>query len=180
MPVSWNGAKLHLGCGDRRLAGWINADGSLLPGVDLVLNVERDLDLLPSGVLAHVYSSHVIEHVHPDLLLGVLRGLHRALIVGGELTLATISLEGIYQNAYLKNYPVAAWNAYLYGDTKSTDPPFMAHRQAFTEPYLTELLKAAGFSVVRPWKLADYPEFAALNDCAASSWHVTLYLEGVK
>lgn len=181
MTIPWYGAKLHLGSGAHPLSGWINADAVPALGTDVLLDLNQDgMAAVPDGSLMHVYSSHVIEHVYPDRLPAALRHIHRALLVGGRLTLATVSLEGIYQNAYLKGYSVAAWNAYLYGDTKSTDSPFMAHRQAFTEPYLTGMLKEAGFAAVRPWKLTEYPEFAALNDCAASSWHVTLYLEATK
>jgi predicted SAM-dependent methyltransferase len=178
--MSWDGASLHLGCGGKRLAGCVNVDAVAGPGVDAVLDVTRDLGSLPDNALAWVYSSHVIEHIAPDLLPGVFAHLHRALRPGGVLTLATIDLDGIYHRAYSKGYSAHDWNAYLYGDTKSTDSPWMAHKQCFTAATLTALLRAAGFAQVRPWALAAYPAVAALNDCAASSWHVTLYLEGVK
>jgi predicted SAM-dependent methyltransferase len=172
-------SRLHLGCGTRRLDGWLNADAVARTGVDLVLDV-RLLHVLESETFDWIYSSHMIEHIHPDLLPGVLTNLFRALRPGAKLTLATISLEGIYRNAYQKSYQRDAVNAYLYGDSKSTDDPFQAHRQVFTEAWLTESLRAAGFSVFRTWSLSDYPEIAALGDCASSSWHVTLYLEAVK
>lgn len=168
---------LHLGCGTRRLAGWVNADADPAVRPDLVLPA---WDALPAESYAWIYASHVIEHVPPDLLPAGLAHLRRALRPGGKLTLATIDLDGIYHNAYRKGYSAHDWNAYLYGDTKSTDTPWMAHRQCFTAATLTELLLAAGFTEVRPWTLEWYPDIQALNDCAASSWHVTLYLEAVK
>ena len=176
----WLNRQLHLGCGGRHLAGWINADAVAAPGVDVVLELPKDLAKIPTAALTWVYSSHVIEHIAPDLLPQVLGELHRVLKPGARLTLATIDLDGIYNNAYRKGYTALAWNSYLYGDTKSTDPPFMAHRQCFTAASLTEQLQAAGFSVVRPWALAMYPEIHALNDCARSSYHVTLYLEALR
>lgn len=172
--------RLHLGCGDRVLPGWENVDGRAGPGVDRVIDIHGGLRALDDGAYSWVYASHTIEHICSDKLHEVLVNLHRALAPGGRLTLATISLEGIFHNAFEKGYSREAVNAYLYGDCKSTDSPFMAHRQVFTGAWLTEYLKAAGFSVVRQWSLDEYPEIKALNDCAASSYHVTLYLEGLK
>lgn len=172
--------RLHLGCGDKHLPPpWVNADANAGDGIDLIVNLYDPWQLQPEAY-SWIYASHVVEHLPGDRLPVALRFLFQSLKPGGRLTLATIDLEGIFHNAYEKGYSPAAWNAYLYGDAKSTDSPFMAHRQCFTAPYLTELLKTAGFATVRPWKLTDYPEIAALGDCAASSWHVTLYLEGVK
>jgi predicted SAM-dependent methyltransferase len=178
--IAWDGAKLHLGCGDHPLAGWINVDGRPGAGVNLILDVQHDLDMLPAGVLQWVYTSHVVEHIAPDLLPGVLAHLYRALRPGGVLTVATISLEGIFHNAYEKGYDPKAWNSYLYGNSNSTDNPFMAHRQCFTYQTLTAALNAAGFATVRPWTIEQYADIFALNDCARSSYHVTVYAEGVK
>jgi len=172
--------RLHLGCGDRILPGWENVDGRAGPGVNRVVQIHGGLWVLDTAAYSQVYSSHVIEHVFPDKLPAVLLDLHRILVPGGKLTLATISLEGIFHNAFKRSYSREAVNAYLYGDAKSSDSPLQAHRQVFTEEWLTEYLKDAGFPAVRPWALTDYPEIAALEDCASSSYHVTLYLEAVK
>jgi len=172
-------ARLHLGCGDKRLAGWVNADARSGDGIGLVVDL-HDPWQLKAGEYDHVYASHVIEHISPDRLPQALAHLYRALRPGGKLTLATISLEGIFRNAFEKGYSREAVNAYLYGDSRSTDHPLQAHRQVFTREWLTEYVKAAGFATVREWALTDYPEIAALNDCASSSYHVTLYLEGLK
>jgi predicted SAM-dependent methyltransferase len=178
--INWKDARLHLGCGSHRLDGWVNADGVQTCATDLVLDICRDLAAVPAGALAGVYWCHGPEHVAPDLLPGVLVELHRALAPGGRLTVATIDLNGIYHGAYAKGYLPEHWNAYLYGDARSTDHPFLAHKQCFTAPHLGALLCAAGFATVAPWALDQYPEIHALNDCARSSYHVTLYLEGVK
>lgn len=180
MSIQWQDGCLHLGCGEHPIPGWVNVDGRPGAGVDLILDIQHDLDTLPSGVLRWAYTSHLVEHVCPDLLPGVLAHLYRALKPGGLLTVATISLEGIFHNAYEKGYSTHDWNSYLYGNANSNDNPFMAHRQCFTAPSLTALLNAAGFTTVRPWSLESYPDLYALNDCARSSYHVTLYLEGVK
>ena len=174
------GGQLHLCCGDKVLPPpWVNADARPGPGVDLLVNL-HDPWQLPTSAYSWVYCSHAIEHLHPDRLHLALLKLRNSLEPGGRLTLATISLEGIYRNAFERGYPRKAVNAYLYGDAGSADNPLQAHRQVFTEAWLTESLREAGFSAVRPWALSQYPEIAKLNDCAGSSYHVTLYLEGVR
>lgn len=178
--MNWADAKVHLGCGSKCLKGWVNIDGQQLPGVDVVMDLHKDLGSLPSNSLSQVYWSHGPEHVYPDLLPGIFKDIHRALKAGGLLSVATISLEGIFHNAFEKGYKVKDWNAYLYGDVKSTDTPLMAHRQAFTYESLASLMTAAGFTTVRPWSLAQRAELFALNDCARSSFHVTVCAEGLK
>lgn len=179
--TDWTGGKLHLGCGDKLLAGWINVDGQAGPGVDAVIDIHANgLAAIPDGVLSWVYSSHVIEHLYPDHLPGVLANLYRALAPGGVLTLATTSLEGIYENAYRKGYTPSQWNCYLFGASWSVHHPMMAHRQVFTAPYLQTLLETAGFREVRPWVTTKYSQIHDLNDCARSSWHVSLNLEATK
>jgi predicted SAM-dependent methyltransferase len=147
---------------------------------DVVLHIPDGLWQLEPAAYEQVYWGHGPEHIFPDKLREALHDLHRILVPGGRLTLATISLEGIFHNAFEQGYSREAVNAYLYGDAKSTDHPLQAHRQVFTEAWLTESLKAAGFAIVRPWALAEYPELQSLGDCASSSYHVTLYLEGIK
>ena len=55
-----------------------------------------------------------------------------------------------------------------------------AHVFPHIDRSMTAYLQATGFTAVRPWTLAEYPELAAVGDCASSSWHVTLYLEATK
>ena len=181
MTLNFAGAKLHLGCGEKLLAGWINADGQPGDGIDLVLDIHKgELASIPGDSLLRIYTSHLIEHLYVDHLPPALAHMRRMLQPGGVLTIATTSLEAIYQNAYLKGYVPRQWNCYLFGNTHSIHHPMMAHRQTFTAPYLTELLMNAGFREVRPWTTEQYPEIHALNDCARTSWHVTLSLEAVK
>lgn len=181
--IDWRGARLHLACGAKRLAGWVNADADAAPVIqgvrgepDVVIDVGRDLARLPDASLAQVYWSHGPEHVAPDLLPAALAQLRRALRPMGCLTIATTDLWAIVT----RRFPDDNWEGPLFGHRRSTDAPWLAHLDCFTQEKLTRLLRDAGFSIVRPWALVNYPELAALGDYASTHADVTLYLEGVR
>jgi len=172
--------RLHLGCGDRILAGWENVDGREGPGVNRVVNIHGGLWVLESATYEWAYASHVLEHIFPNKLNEVLEHLHRVLAPGGRLTIATTDFEGIYKHRYLSPDNGSAWESALFGECNSTDHPMAAHRNCFTYPKVERLLLQAGFSAVRPWRTEDYPEIHALNDYARSCALVTCFAEGIK
>lgn len=188
------GAKLHLGCGAHRLPRpWVNVDGLPSPAADFVLRFDEFLKQVPDGAFTSVYWSHGPEHVAPDLLPGVLHELRRILAPGGELLLAAPDLVGIYENRFLTQKNGSAWQAAMFGETNSTDHPYLAHRQVFTHETLTALVRGAGFrrgtravqtvlEELEPWdwRLEDYPEIFVLNDYARSCALVTTLVRGVK
>lgn len=179
--MSWDGANVHMGCGSHPIPGWVNVDGAALPGVDVVLDIHAGLGAVPSDTVAWIYSSHVIEHICPNLLPEVLAHFHRMLRPGGLLTIATIDIDGIYHNWYRTNLNGGvSWNAALYGQTNSTDHPYDAHRQCFNYARLAECFRAAGFRDPRPWTTEKYACIYNLYDFARSCADVTCFCEGVK
>ena len=172
--------RLHFGCGDKHLAGWLNVDGVDGPAVDALMDLHFECVHLPTDQFDEVYSSHVVEHLYPDILPKVLRELRRSMREGAVIRIATIDLPGIFYNRYKTPANGTAWNSALYGETRSADHPFAAHRQCFTQASLMTLLAEAGFRDVKPWKIGDRPELAALNDYAKSCELVTCFAEGRK
>jgi predicted SAM-dependent methyltransferase len=167
--------RLHLGCAHFRLPSpWVNADA--LEGSDRVLDM-AELWPLDAESCSWVYSSHTLEHIEFDRLPKVLAGLHRVIRPGGKLTLATISIEAIYNNRYKAGARAASWISALYGDSWGLSRPFVSHKCAFDAPLLTGLLEDAGFRDIRRWEPKDYPEILALHDCATTDRDVSLLLE---
>lgn len=87
--------KLNLGCGRDVRPGYCNVDRVPLPGVDVVLDLERPLPF-PDGAFDKIYSSHVLEHV--EAFFALMAELHRVCATGGRLELYVphLSFFGAY------------------------------------------------------------------------------------
>jgi SAM-dependent methyltransferase len=74
--------RLHLGCGRDVREGFVNVDCVLLPGVDVVLDLESPLPFRDRS-FREVSSSHVLEHVAG--LIELVGELHRVSEPGARL-----------------------------------------------------------------------------------------------
>jgi predicted SAM-dependent methyltransferase len=156
--------RLHFGCGSKRLpAPWVNVDGQ--SGADMVLNMIDPWEIKP-GTVEWLYSCHAIEHVEFDTLPTMFARWHKM-----------IDIEAIYTNRYKAGARAASWISAIYGDSWGLDRPFAKHCCCFDEMLLANLLMDAGFNSVRHWEPAEYPEIAALHDCATTDRDVSLLLE---
>jgi predicted SAM-dependent methyltransferase len=85
--------RLHLGCGDRRLTGWLNVD---LWGSDLNLDIATGKLPFSENQFSEIVSQHVIEHLTlEDELIPLLMDCHRVLEQNGTLWLSTPDLEKV-------------------------------------------------------------------------------------
>ena len=89
--------RLHVGAGGQRLEGWINVDIRPFPGVDLVADVTRGLEL--SGI-DDVFAEHFLEHLAVDDALGFLTEVQHMLNAGGRLRLSTPNLDWVWRTHY--------------------------------------------------------------------------------
>ncbi len=81
--------KLHLGCGDHLLEGWLNTD--LRPRVAGVLPLDATRTLpFPDGSFDYIFSEHLIEHVPYPQGCKLLAECRRVLKPGGKIRLATL------------------------------------------------------------------------------------------
>lgn len=139
--------RLHVGCGEHRLEGWVNVDRQPLPGVDLVVDVTRSFHF--TGAEA-IYAEHFLEHLAADQALEFLRAAHRALAPRGWIRLTTPNLDWIVATHYGPRDAGAdarpdadaalRLNRAFYG---------WQHQLLWNEPLLREALAACGFVEVR-------------------------------
>lgn len=182
--------RLHLGCGSRRVPGWLNAD---------LERSEHDLDVaggrLPwrDAVFTDVVAEHLVEHLELGTeLVPLLRELRRVVRPGGELWLSTPDLARICR-AYVEDGAVsllrdrrARWARFDLGAgvpaSQLVNHLFHQdgeHRNLLDEALLGWALTEAGLPtwtrVDEAALLARYPGFPARGDDAQ-----TLYVRVIR
>jgi predicted SAM-dependent methyltransferase len=179
-------AKLHLGCGSRAFAGWINVDGYVQDGVDLVWDLRRRLPF-SDGAAELVYSEHTLEHLAKRDALALLGECYRVLQPGGRLRLGLPDAE-LYIRAYAERKPEffdflrKRWAMPSATPIELLNHSFRMngnHQYAWDFVTLSAALQRTGFRDVTRWAScsASRPEL-----CLDNPDHVfeSLYLEAQK
>ena len=124
--------KLHLGCGNIKLDGFINIDVRHTPATDRVMDIS-DLAEFSDNSVDMIYASHCLEHFSFHIILDILCEWNRVLKKGeGELILRVPDFD-ILVNAYLRRRP-------------HSDRP-QALKFSSEEKYLAKLLKIIGYLI---------------------------------
>jgi predicted SAM-dependent methyltransferase len=157
-----SGRKLHIGCGDQALAGWVNVDLAPYPAVDVVQDVTKDL---PFEDCSFIFAEHFIEHLSlPDgrKFLGLCR---KALADGGVLRLTTPNLDWVWATQYHPGQWSGAPEAVE--DCLRLNRSFYGwgHRFLYNPDTLTRVLRAAGFETVESCSRGEsrHPELRDLE-----------------
>ena len=87
--------KLHLGCGNNNIKGYVNIDVRLLNGVDIVDDVKTLSSYADSSVEV-IYASHVLEHIGRHEYKDVLARWHKILQPNGILRLSVPDMEKVF------------------------------------------------------------------------------------
>lgn len=176
---SQNPIKLHIGCGNTYLDGWVNIDMAR-PGrkLDLRWDLRRGLPF-PNGTVNAVFSEHLFEHLDLASSLGLMKECRRVLKTGGIFRIGVPDL-GRYLHAYMGQdsiidefRPTRPTRAVALGEIFY----FHGHRSMYDFETLKAMLSEAGFAQVehsafRQGKLDPHPD-------TASRQPETLYVEAV-
>ncbi|MEW5946700.1 MAG: methyltransferase domain-containing protein [bacterium] len=90
--------KLHIGCGDVYLDGWVNID-SESGSADLTHDMREPLPYDDNSV-DFIYNEHFIEHVGFEDGLKVMTDFHRVLKPGGVVRVATLDLDYVMKKYF--------------------------------------------------------------------------------
>ena len=140
-----SGSRLHIGCGDHILPGWINVDSKAIPGVDLTLDVRKGL---PFENLEFIFAEHFLEHLSVDESLAFLTECRRALKDDGILRLSTPNLDWVMLTHYHYRRGVVDHIAFV--DALRVNRAFRGwgHQFLYNPTVLTAVLKSVGFQSV--------------------------------
>jgi predicted SAM-dependent methyltransferase len=146
MPV-----RLHLGCGERFLPGFIHVDARKFDHVDHVSAIDS-LTMFADDSVDLIYHCALLEHVGRWDTVRVLSEWNRVLKPGGLLRSSVPNFEAIV-TAYRKFNDVSKLLGMLYGGQNYGEN---LHYTMFDRRYYAELLAQAGFENMRDY---DWREF---------------------
>ena len=141
--------KLHVGCGNIRLPGFLNIDAQESPAVDLIARIEE----LPFGENScdEIYSCANIEHFGRSQWIGVLEHWYYLLRPGGWLYISTADFEACVHH-YLLTQDITSITGLIVGGQKDA---LDWHGMIFDEILLGSGLEKVGFTFFEryDWRL---------------------------
>lgn len=143
--------KLHLGCGEKYLEGYLNIDL-----FNKTADIHADcceLSFLKDASVTHILCEHVLEHLSRDQGWKALKEWARVLALGGELELEVPDLLWCIENfasssedaRYGGEYELQGAIAALYGMQTS---PGQFHKFGYSPEYLKKCVEANHLRVV--------------------------------
>jgi len=167
--------KLHIGCGDNLLDGWVNADIDVKHDGVRWLDATEPLPYADDSVGA-VFTEHFIEHLTYPQGRSLLAECHRVLEPGGRIRVTTPDLDFLW--ALYRNPTDPLHSAYIHWATKEFIPwaPYPSsamvinnyvrdwgHQFIYDRATLSTALIGAGFSYVE-WHRLGQSEWPHLRD----------------
>lgn len=145
--------KLHLGCGNKHIDGFINIDVRPLESVDLV----EDITILKSfskDSVDLIYSSHVLEHFGRNEYMSVLSNWYNLLKPGGVLRICIPDFEKVVEH-YIENKDLRILRGFLYGGQNYAQN---FHYCTWDFNTMSEDLKLIGFNNVQKydWRVTEH------------------------
>lgn len=135
-----NEIKLHVGCGEKYLQGFIHIDIRKFTHVNYITSADK-LDMFNDNSVSLIYACHILDHFDRNTVEGILKEWYRVLKVDGILRVAVSDFEKIVE-VYLKNKNLEYLLGLLVGGQTYEGNK---HGIAFDYTYLSKLLINAGF-----------------------------------
>lgn len=135
--------KLHLGCADKIIPGFINIDFRNLQGIDVCCDVTR-LSPFENDSIDLIYACHVLEHIPRPKTFNTLLEWNRVLKPGGLLRLAVPDWESTVE-IFRRTVDYENLLNWIYGGREYGEN---VHYRQFTFSGLKTLLIEAGFKRV--------------------------------
>ncbi len=138
--------KIHVGCGQRKIHGWINVDVDHLVKPDRVDTAF--LETFTDGSASVIYACHVLEHVPRNAYLSVLSAWFAKLAPGGTARVAVPDFCQVARAYVDKRATLPQLRGFLVGGQKTSHD---FHTMAFDFATLKDALVDVGFRNVREY-----------------------------
>lgn len=142
--------RINVGCGEKRLPGYIGVDVVARGAADIVAPAHAIP--LDDGVADEVLAIHLLEHMYPWEAEKAITEWKRLLKPGGKLMLELPNLKKCIENILSgfqkdgKHPDQMGWWG-LFGDGRSEDA-YMMHRYGYTPQSLADVLHRHGFTEI--------------------------------
>jgi predicted SAM-dependent methyltransferase len=150
------GGRIHLGCNDVRIDGFVNVDLRATKATDVVHDCQ-DLSIFPSDSLSFIYSNAFFEHVYRTSQERLLKDALRTLSSDGWLAFTGLpDFEGVAR-AYLEQrtpgnvsstFDLHEAYRYTHGDPEGREDWWLAqlHKVLLDSPTVMKLCQRVGFA----------------------------------
>lgn len=146
-----DGCRLHIGCGLKKLKGYINIDIVPLEGCDVVMDAANDLHIVPSDIAVEIKMENVFEHFYRDQQPKALKEYHRILKRGGKFIIKGLpNFDSIAEAYFKKEFGLFSVYRLTHGEPEQESQLNRAnqlHKDIFTKRSIVELLENAGFKI---------------------------------
>lgn len=144
--------KLHLGCYQKKIHGFVNVDIREDVKPDVVDDVFV-LNKIKDNSIELIYACHVLEHAQDPL--NVLDVWYSKLKQGGVLRIAVPDMQAVCEH-YVFHKDLKVLKAFIWGSQKH---PYDYHYVGFDERILTDMLQAARFQSIRKYDWRETEHF---------------------
>lgn len=142
--------KLHLGCYNKKIYGFINID--IRPEVNPdILDDCAKLSKIENESIDLIYTSHTMEHFYREESLQALKRYYEVLKKGGEIYISVPDLDKVFRH-YILHQDLRLLQNFLYGSQKHIAD---FHYTGWNFTTLKEDLESVGFTNVElydTWK----------------------------
>jgi len=143
--------KLHLGCGDKYIDGFVHIDLQEFDHIDYQESI-TDLHFIDDNSVELIYACHVLEHIGRNDYEDVLREWYRVLKPNGILRVSVPSFDAVVDYYTNIDDDITYLLGFLVGGQKNE---YDHHYMVFTKRLLYSVLLSVGFVGVCEYDWSD-------------------------
>ena len=167
--INTENLRLHLGCGDISLPGFVNVDASKTFASNVIDDITT-LGSFGSDVAAEIYACHVLEHFSHDEVPMILKRWFDVIQPDGTIRISVPDMDKIVKiyNANWQHFQTeghSPWIGLIYGGQKDR---YDYHKTGFNFVWLRKLLSDAGFVDIKEYPLAPHFCGEGIKDASLS------------